>query len=183
VLFDGVESPMIFASSAQLSAVAPYELAGRTSTRIELDYQGARSNAVIAPVAAASPGIFTMDASGQGQGAIVNQDGTVNSTSNPAAPGSVITIYATGEGQTDPEGVNGRVVTTELAKPVLPVNLRIGGVDAEVLYAGSAPGLVSGVLQVNARIPASVGGGESVPVELVVGGLASRPGVTLAIGR
>jgi uncharacterized protein (TIGR03437 family) len=173
---------MIFAWSGQLSAVAPYQLAGKTSTRIELEYQGVRSNAVTAPVAVASPGIFTLNASGLGQGAILNQDGTVNAAGNPAASRSVVTLYATGEGQTHPEGVDGRVAGTELASPVLPVIVRIGGIDAEVLYAGSAPGLVSGVLQVNARIPSSVSAGESVPVLLLVGEFASRPGVTLAVG-
>jgi uncharacterized protein (TIGR03437 family) len=182
VLFDGVEAPMIFVSSGQLSAVAPYQIAGRTSTRVELEYQGARSNAVTAPVAAASPGIFTAAASGMGQGAILNENGTVNSTGNPAAPGSVIVIYATGEGQTTPESVNGAVVGVEPPKPVLPVAVRIGGADAQVLYAGSAPGLVSGVLQVNARLPSGVHG-DSVPVDLLVGEFASRPGVTVAVAQ
>jgi uncharacterized protein (TIGR03437 family) len=89
-------------------------------------------------------------------------------------------IYATGEGQTTPAGVDGAVTGATLQRPVLPVRVTIGGQEAEVLYAGSAPGLVAGVLQVNARVPALARRG-SVPVVITVGAAASQGGVTLAV--
>ena len=90
-------------------------------------------------------------------------------------------LYATGEGQTVPDGVDGLLTGTTLRRPALPVSVTIGGQPAEVLYAGSAPGLVSGVLQVNARIPAGVTTGPAIPVVVTVGGASSQAGVTLAV--
>ena len=67
----------------------------------------------------------------------------------------VVMIYGTGESRTSPPGIDGMITYETLRKPVLPVSVIIGGQRAEVLYAGSAPGLVAGVLQVNARVPTS----------------------------
>ena len=179
VLFDGLPAPLIYASAGQTAAVAPFGLAGRTSTQLRVEYQGTLSNAVTLAVAAAAPGIFTADQSGTGQGAIRNQDGSVNSASNPAAAGSVISIYGTGGGQTNPPGADGQLApgTGEL---VQPVTVQMGGIAAEVQYAGPAPGLIQGVMQVNARIPPGVSGETTVVVAV---GDAAGPPVTAAVGR
>ena len=84
----------------------------------------------------------------------VNQDGTPNSASNPAAVGSVVSLYATGEGAVTPGGAEGRIVTTE--RPLLPVNVLLGGMVVTPEFAGGSPGLIVGLLQVNIRIPAGV---------------------------
>ncbi len=180
VYFDGVPAPLVYTSAGQISAVVPYEAAGRTTTRIEVEYRGARSAPIDVPVASTSPGIFTLDTTGSGQGAILNQDYSVNGAANPAARGSVVMIYATGEGQTDPTGVDGAITTDVLRKPVAPVTVTIGGVPAEVLYAGAAPGMVAGVLQVNAVIPPDVATG-TAEVRIKAGNVTSRAGVTLAV--
>ena len=110
----------------------------------------------------------------------MNQVFSVNAASNPAEKGSIIQIFATGEGQTDPGGVDARLATSVLPKPLLPVSVRIGGIMADVVYAGAAPDLVAGVIQVNARVPAGVASG-AVPVTIIVGTQESRAGVTVAI--
>jgi uncharacterized protein (TIGR03437 family) len=183
VTFDGVPAPLIYTSATQTNLVVPYEVAGKTSTTMQLTYTTAagtlQTSAWVIPVAASAPGIFTVDSTGTGQAAVVNQDKTVNSAANPAARGSVVSIYATGEGQTSPAGVTGRV-TKAPNSPVAQVSVSVGGVAATVQYAGSAPGDVAGVLQVNAVVPASVGSG-SQAVTLTVGGVASQPGVTIAV--
>ncbi|MEI9971389.1 MAG: hypothetical protein WDO73_04635 [Ignavibacteriota bacterium] len=97
------------------------------------------------PVTLTSPGIFTSDSSGVGQGAILNADYSGNNAGNPAARGSFVIVYATGEGQTNPGGATGSVTGAELARPVAPVSATIGGQPAQVLFAGSAAGLVAGV--------------------------------------
>jgi uncharacterized protein (TIGR03437 family) len=179
--FDGVAGPLLYAGGAQLNAVVPYAVAGQPSTRMEVESNQALQMAAPLAVAAAAPGLFTLDASGSGQAAVLNPDYSLNSPSNPAAKGAVVMLYGTGEGQTDPPGVDGKPCGEVPPKPTQPVSVRIGGVPAEVLYAGGAPGLVAGVLQVNARIPTQAPSGNAVPVLLTVGGFSSQPEVTLAV--
>jgi len=181
VLFDGVPAPLLYVSGDQINAIVPYAVAGRASTQLQVEYLGARSKAMTIPVAPASPGIFTMDSSGAGQGAILNQDASLNSVTNPAAPGSIVVIYATGEGQVNPRPLDGSITGRSPAKPASKVAVWIGGVQAEVKYAGAAPGLVAGVLQVNARIPEGISIGPSVPVVLGADAFKSQTDVTLAV--
>lgn len=181
VLFDGTPGPILYASSRQVSVVVPYGVAGRARTRVEIEYQGRRSAVAEVQVADSAPAIFTVNSSGTGAAAILNEDATLNAPNNPAARNSVVVIYATGEGQTAPPGVDGQVTGAALKRPALPVRVTIGGQQAEVLYAGSAPGLVSGVLQVNARVPAGVAAGSAAPVVVTVGGAGSQSGVTLSV--
>jgi uncharacterized protein (TIGR03437 family) len=163
----------------------PYEVTGQSSTLMQVSYTattGTLQTAVWAlPVAASAPGVFTVDATGTGQAAVVNQDGSVNSAANPAARGSVVSIYATGEGQTSPAGVTGSVTGSNPQSPVLPVTVTIGGVAAAVQYAGSAPNEVAGLLQVNAVVPPGVGPGSAVPVTVSVGGVVSQGVVVIAV--
>jgi len=180
VLFDGVAAPLVYVLEGQISAIVPYAVTGRSSTRLQVEYRGVRSEAYTVPVVESAPGIFTLDSSGRGAGAILNQDGTINSPSQPAATGSIIVLYATGEGQTDPAGIDGKLAGEILPKPRLPVSVSIGGRNAEVLYAGAAPGLVAGVLQVNVRIPVGLPSG-NLPVLLTIGSRMSQPDVTVAV--
>jgi uncharacterized protein (TIGR03437 family) len=132
-------------------------------------------------VAPAAPAIFSADSSGSGPGAILNQDFTLNTAQSPAARGSVIQIFATGEGQTRPAGIDGKLAAVPLPAPVLPVTVSVGGRPATVLYAGGAPGLVAGVIQINARVPVDVGPGSSLPVVVRIGEFASQDGITVAV--
>jgi uncharacterized protein (TIGR03437 family) len=185
VTFDGKAAPLIYTSANQTNLIVPYEVAGKASTVMQVTYAAAAGTVQTAawtlPVVAAAPGLFTIDSTGIGQGAIVNQDGTVNSASNAAVRGSVISIYATGEGQTSPAGVAGSVTGSSGKMPVLPVMVTIGGIVAAVQYAGSAPDAVAGLLQVNAVVPAGVSVGSAVPVVVSVGGIESQVGVTVAV--
>jgi uncharacterized protein (TIGR03437 family) len=181
VLFDGQAAPLLYVSARQISAVVPYGVADKTSTQMEVEYGGNKSAPTSLQVAAAAPGVFSMDSSGKGQGAVLNEDGTLNSSTNPAPRGSIVVLYATGEGQTSPPGVDGRIAASILPKPRLPVSVRLGGTEAELLYAGAAPALVAGVLQVNVRIPADAVPGNAVPILLVVGDFTSQPGITIAV--
>ena len=181
VLFDGIPAPLIYVQANQLSAIVPYGIAGRTATSLQVEYQGKRSNVASLAVAEAAPGIFTQNLTGKGPGAILNEDYSLNTASNPASRGSAIQIYATGEGRTNPSGVDGKIAAGELPKPLLPVAVKIGEVEAQVEYAGAAPGAVAGLLQVNARVPEGVSPGSSVAVALTVGTAKNQPGVTVAV--
>jgi uncharacterized protein (TIGR03437 family) len=181
VLFDGVAAPIIYSSAGQVSCIAPYAIAGKANVTVVVEYQGVNSNIVTVPVQAARPALFTANASGSGPAAMLNQDSSVNTAANPAEKGSIVVLYATGEGVTTPGGVDGQIANAVYPKPVAPVSVSIGGMPAEVLYAGAAPGLVAGVMQVNVRVPEGLAGTGAVPVQVTVGGAVSRTGVTLAV--
>ena len=181
LLFDGFPSAILYTSQGQVNAIVPYEVAGRQLVQVQAEYQGQRSQAVTISMVTAAPGIFTANSSGTGQGAILNQDSSINSSSNRAGKGTVVQIFATGEGQTDPPGVTGAVTRTVLRKPLREVTATVGGIPAEVTYAGSAPGAVLGLFQVNVKIPESAPSGPDVPVVISVGGVSSQGSVTVAI--
>jgi xyloglucan-specific exo-beta-1,4-glucanase len=181
LFFDGEPAPLIYASWGQAGAVVPYSVAGNSTTSVQASYLGALSLPVVLPVVPTVPGIFTLSASGSGAGTILNEDYSVNSPSNAAARGDYILIYATGEGETAPSGIDGLITLSLTLLPLLPVTVQIDGIDATVEFAGEAPGIVAGVLQVNAQIPAGAHPGPSVPVVIKVAGVASQPGVTVAV--
>ena len=173
VTFDGIAAPLIYVSSGQINAIVPYEITpGRGTTSVVVSTNGMVSPAVVLQVAATAPGVFTAGQSGSGQGAILNQNNTANSSSTPAAKGSVIVIFATGEGLLNPPAAtgsftpgNGSAFIVPVAKPV---QVSIGGQLATIQFAGEAPTLVSGVLQVNAVVPVNIGSGPQ-PIQLTVG--------------
>jgi len=166
--------------------VVPYELAPFRSAGVVLKFQTQSSNGVTLTVSTTQPGIFTLNSSGTGPGAIINQDGTVNSPTSPAHAGNVVVIYMTGEGQTVPPGVTGKVTVANLPPPqvtpapALAVGVTIDGAPAQVLFAGEAPGFVSGVMQVNVQIPANARAAD-LPIVVSVGGSPSQSGVTVSV--
>ncbi len=180
VLFDGTPAPVIYTSAGQLAVVAPYGIEGRATTQVQVEFEGRRSNTIALPVIPAAPALFTANSSGRGQGAILNQNGTLNSATNQADRGSIVILYLTGEGATNPTGVDGKPNASPAPQPKLPVSISIGGIDAQILYAGGAPGLVAGVMQINVRIPQSVQSGQ-LPVIVSVGSATSPANVTLAV--
>ncbi len=182
VLFDDTPGPMVYTSATQVSAIVPYAVAGKTSVKVAVEYSGVKSSTVEMAVAGTAPAIFTISGSGSGQGAILNQDYSVNSTASPARRGQVIQIFATGEGVTNPVVTDGLLVpATSLAHPIAAVSVKIGDLDAPVEYAGSAPGLVAGLLQVNAKIPSNARTGDAVPLTLTIGDAQSQSGVTVVV--
>jgi uncharacterized protein (TIGR03437 family) len=137
------------------------------------------TNTFINPLAAAAPGIFAVNAANQA--AVLNLDGTLNSPSNPAAPGSIIAIYGTGGGATNPMGRTGEVAPLIQAPLTLPVAVQINGQNVDVIYAGAAPGLISGVIQINVRIPDTTPPGAAYYLGLSIGSIASPMQATIAV--
>jgi uncharacterized protein (TIGR03437 family) len=178
--FDGLAAPVIGRSANQLNAVVPFGATGHLTTTLHIVSSSGTSTTISLRVAPSTPGIFTVNGGGAGQGAILNQDLSVNSHDNPADRGALITMYATGVGQTDPPGTDGLVSSTVLPKPLLPVAVQIGGGDAQIVYAGAAPGMISGILQVNCRVPMQITPGDAVPV-ILSAGTATSPSVTVAV--
>lgn len=179
VWIDEFAAPLFYAQSGQVNAQVPYGVAGRPRVAVQAEFQDALANAATVNVAAAAPALFAI-AGGRGQGAILNSDLAPNSAQRPAARGSEIVLYATGEGQTVPTGVEGQLAQLPLPVPLSPVAARIGGLAAAVRFAGAAPGF-SGLLQINVQVPMNVAPGNAVPVELQIGGVSSPAGITVAI--
>jgi uncharacterized protein (TIGR03437 family) len=162
VEFDGIPAPMIYASINQTSVMVPYEVAGKTSTTVQIMVGGIPISSTTLRVNSAAPGIYTVSQNGLGQGAILNSDLSPNSVVNPARAGSAIAVYLTSAGQTSPGGVTGALASADGSSPqhaVANVTATVGGNAAAVLYAGSAPTLVEGIAQVNIQLPQETGAG------------------------
>jgi len=181
VLFDNVPAPLLYASSGQFNVVVPFGVAGPT-TQIQVLYQGQVMASTTVPVQAASPAFFALKGMGGGQGAILNQDWTVNTRNNPAPRGSYVVLYATGGGVTNPPSIDGAITGgPPYAMPQLPVSVFIGDVQAPVLYAGAAPGIIAGVLQIDIQIPQSANPSFADQLTLKIGDYVSPTAVTIAI--
>ena len=146
-----------------------------------MTYQGQVSSALTVSVAASAPALFTLNGSGTGQAVAVNDDQSINDAAHPAKAGSVVTLYGTGAGATTPAGQDGVPTSSTPPYPIpnLPVSVTIGGKTSTVQFAGSAPGLVAGVLQLNVQIPDGLTG--SVGVVVKVGASSSPNGVTIYV--
>ena len=180
VLFDGTLAPVLYASPTQVNALVPFELAGKASTVLTVSYGGATTPGMTLPVIPAEPGIFTDDLSGKGQGAILNQDGSINSASNPAAPGSTIQIFGTGGGVTIPPSIDGALnPLSSTGTLALATTATVNNESAFVYYYGPAPNLVSGIIQINVTLPADTPSG-NVPLFVTVGSANSQT-VTVAV--
>ncbi len=172
VWFNETQAPILHAVEGQVTVIAPYTLAGMRNARVQIEYRSVVSEAREISVAESAPGLFMAGAGPAG--AILNEDSSYNTAQNAARPGTIIQLFGTGEGQTNPAGTAGGIVSaTNPARPVLPVSVTIGGRQAEVVYAGSVAGQIFGLLQVNARIPESTPAG-AVPVELTIGASGSQ---------
>jgi uncharacterized protein (TIGR03437 family) len=186
VLFNGIPAPMIYASATQVSAIVPYEMAPISSPSVWIKYVGQTSNAYPLTSATTMPGIFTQNASGSGPGAILNQDNSLNGPGNPAAKGSIIQLFMTGEGQTSPQGVTGKITTATLPPPqvtpapLLAIGVLINGQPALYTYAGEAPGLAGGLLQLNVQIPPNAQSG-NLSITVSIGGNISQNNVTVSV--
>jgi len=187
VLMNGIAAPLIFVSPGQINAQVPWEISGGSiSTQVVAN--GALSNTVTAASGPAAPGVFTMDQSGSGQGAVLiaavghlaAASGSVTGRlSRPVLPGEHISIYCTGLGAvSNPPSSGAPAPSEQLSTTMSTPTVTIGGIPATVVFSGLAPGFV-GLYQVNVRVPANVPSGNAVPVVLGIGGASAKP-VTLA---
>ena len=169
VLFDGAPVPVLYAQSRQINAIAPVGFAVDRTTHVTVTYNNQQFGPAMAEATFGSPGIFRLQIGQSAQAAAINQDGTINGPTNPAARGSVVTVWGTGYGQTNPPCPTGglNVPDAEPLSPgisaliynVVPNPLGVRIVPAPVQYAGSAPSLVCGVVQINFQVPVNIAPG------------------------
>ena len=183
VSFDNTPAPLLYAQAGQINAIVPFEVKG-SSTAMTVEYNGTTYRPLTLPVNTTIPGIFSVDGSGAKQAAVRNQDGSLNSASNPATKGTVISIYATGAGLMNGPTTDGAITSLTPPFPAtqLSIGVLIGGYPATIQYSGAAPGLVAGAIQVNAYVPQGAPSGAAVPIVLSVEGYPSPNNyVTIAI--
>ena len=163
VTINGVAAPLLYVGSTQINLQVPFETASGNATVVVNSggRQVASANLTIAP---AAPGLFMLE---QGRAAVLNQDASVNATTQPAAAASEIAVYLTGLGAVSqsPDG---------LSRVTSAVSATIGGRNAAVAFAGLAPGY-SGLYQVNVIVP-QLGRGD-YPISVTVGGAASNTAI------
>jgi uncharacterized protein (TIGR03437 family) len=174
VLFDTIPGTPAYVSGGLINVVAPYEIADRASTNISVIYQQTVSLPIPQAVGAVSPAIYR----------VTNQNGTQNgpqgSDAEPAPVGSVISVYGTGGGQTDPPSATGSV-SPQAALPLAnSVTATIGGKPAAVMFAGASPGDLTGVFRLDIQTPAGVTG-DALPIAITIDGVSSPPGPTIAV--
>jgi uncharacterized protein (TIGR03437 family) len=166
VFFDGIAAPVVYSEAGQMESIVPLTVAKSRATRLVVEYNGVKSRSVRLAVVGSAPAIFTLDATGKGQAAMLNETGCCNSSRNPATRGSISNLYATGEGAPVLKG----------SEQIFPIKVTVGGVSAEVTYAGNL-----GVLSVNFRVPLNAPVGSAVPIVLTAGSYSSSPDVTMAV--
>ena len=201
VLFDNTPGTPTYVSATQINVIVPWEIAGRASTNMAVAYNNVESAVFPLNVAAVAPGIYTQDASGSGQAAVVNLSsqaasiyngpagGTYYGTSIATAPapqGSAIVLYLTGGGLTSPALADGSVAPATSLTPLKGwtpgssyVTATVGGQPATVIFAGAAPTLISGAVQINLQLPAGVTG-NNVAVQVTIDGVPSNT-VSIAV--
>jgi len=160
--FDGIPAPLLYVGANQINAIVPFEISRRASTTLQVVSGFATSPSVTLTVVPSDPAIFSVLSPAPApptlpyaHAAALNQDGTINSPGNPARPGSIVVFYVNGAGLFTRSFADGSIVQPPLPEPVLPVSVLFdhGSQRVEVLYAGAAPTLVAGVLQINVRLP------------------------------
>jgi uncharacterized protein (TIGR03437 family) len=176
VWFNRLPGAVLYASSGQINVIAPFELEPGSSVDLQVWDMGIPSPQVPLTVVAAAPALFTSDGAGKGQVVLINQDGSVDT---PSPAGSVVAFYGTGGGLTG-GAVDGFVGWN--ADPFVgTMTASVGGQSAEVTYAGAAPSLVNGAMQVNVRIPGNAASGSVLPIQLQIDGQTSLQEATIAI--
>jgi uncharacterized protein (TIGR03437 family) len=182
VFFNEFQAPILYAQSEQINAQVPWELAGQSSANVHVEYNGVSTRTGIATLQPSAPALFPAQY-GAAQGAIINQDGTRNSPANPAPGGSIVSIFGTGGGSTTPASVTGGLAPMKPAVTLaLPTTIMIDNtLSADVTYAGVAPPFISGLFQINFRVPQSLGALAAHRVDVQIGSASTQGRISVTI--
>jgi uncharacterized protein (TIGR03437 family) len=177
----GTLAPLFFVSSGQVNFQVPWELAGKSQTTLAATLNGQPGAAQTVSLAPFAPAIFSTNAEGTGQGAILDASYRLADSANPARAGStVVQIYCTGLGAVTNQPATGAAASgSPLSWTTTVPAVTIGGAPATVQFYGLAPGY-AGLYQVNAQVPAASAKGNAVQVTISIGGITSNA-VTIAV--
>jgi uncharacterized protein (TIGR03437 family) len=175
----GIRAPLQYVSATQVNVQIPWELTGQTQATVVATTSSETSTPVNVTLATFAPGVFLVNA--QGQGAITDAfTGQLIGPSNPAKAGSTIAIYCTGLGPVANQPLTGDAASIAvLSGTIHPTTVIIGGVPAVPIFSGLAPTFV-GLYQINVQIPPGVPVGDAVPLVVTFNGTNSNT-ATIAI--
>ena len=181
VTVGGIAVPLFYSSTGQINAQIPFEQPVNSRPQLVLSTSNAFAVPEAITIADARPGIFTVNSSGSGQGAVTNPQGIIVDSNAPATAGDVVILYCSGLGATNPAVASNNLPPTAepLARVTTAVTATVGGRNAPVQFGGLAPGFV-GLYQVNVQIPSGVAPSGAVSLVLTQGGVSSNS-VTIAV--
>ena len=181
VYINGTASYLTYAQDKQINVLVPFGVSGLQNTTIQVEYNGVKGNTVTVPVVASSPGIFTQSY-GPGQAWIANQDGTFNSSGNPARRGTYVAFWVTGQGLVNTTLADGTQPSgPPYPTPMLPVSVTLGGIPVPTANLAFDGLIYCGEVQVNILIPANAPTGSAIPLVVAIGAGSSRSDATIAI--
>jgi uncharacterized protein (TIGR03437 family) len=166
VAINGLPAPIYFVAPGQIDCIVPYKVTGAMAN-ITVTSNGVVSNMVSVPLAATSPGIFTLDGSGTSDGSITHADGSLVNAANPAKKGETVVMYVSGLGAlTTP--VNDGAGATSLNNATATMTIYVAGVPVPatgVLYHGLTS--LAGLYQINFVVPATLTFTGELPVAIL----------------
>lgn len=165
VMVNGTAVPLVYVGTNQINAQLPYEIQPGTASLV-VNGPGGSSASISFSVQLAAPGIFTAS----GRAVAQNQDGTLNTPSNPAKVGSVIVVYFTGTGPLNNSVPTG-AVAPGISNATSSLSATIGGANANLNYLGLTPGFI-GLAQANIVVPSLNTGDQAV--NLTIAGATSN---------
>jgi uncharacterized protein (TIGR03437 family) len=163
VLINGKQAPLYYVSATQINALVPYSTQGPTAT-VVVQNGATNSNTVTVPVAITAPGVFALDTSGTGAGAVLHANYSIVNAANPAVPGETVLIYLTGMGAVTPAVGDGAIPGAS-SVTASPLSVFIADVSVVPGYAGLAPGY-PGLYQLNVVIPTAISVAGTVPLAI-----------------
>ncbi len=160
VMINGTAAPIYYVSPTQVSVIVPYGI-NASIAQVQVITDGNPSNTVTTFTNLTSAGVFTVPPGGLGYGAVLHQDGSLVSSSNPAQSGETVSVYLTGLGAVSPAITDGAAGPSDtLSKTTNTIGAYVGGISSTVTYSGLAPQL-AGLYQVNVTIPSGLTAGDN----------------------
>jgi len=177
VLMNSTAAPLLYVGPNQINLQVPFEIGQSQLYSPPIQVQVILPSGTLEMQFAESQSLGLFTSGGGPYAAALNQDGTVNSAANPAAPGSIVTLFGTGASPWGSGFTDGALASaaTPSSQEMYQIGALVNETWTNILYAGAAPGLIDGVFQLNVQLPIWV----TNPVLLTLSAAAAIPGLSI----